>query len=333
MMQSTTVDLSQAGPIRELATAYWRSRCLHVAAELGLADALGDDLMSAEVLARKTGVHAGALHRLMRALASLGVFVEVGDRYGQSPASQFLRSDHPQSMIGLARFAAADYHWAAWGNLEHSIRTGETAFDNLFGCNSFDYLKAHPEQARVFDQAMARTNVAALTSVYDFTGFARIADIGGGEGHLIRDVLATAPQAAGVLFDRPDVVSAAGEGERLVVQGGDFFNDEMPVCDAYLLMRILHDWDDDASVRLLRNLRRATPDHARLLIVEGFLSEEPGPAMAKITDLEMLVLTGGRERTATQFGSLLERAGFSLLDVIHTGTGSAIFEAKPVPAG
>jgi hypothetical protein len=331
----TTPDLTQAAPIRQLATAYWRSRCLHVAVELGLADAIGDGVRSAEALAEETGTDPGALARLLRALASFDVFVEADGGYGQSPASQFLRTDHPQSMVGLVRFAGAGYHWATWGGLEHSVRTGEPAFDHLFGCNSFDYFKTHPTEGRVFDQAMsgkAQADVGAVVGAYDFSRFARIADIGGGKGHLIRGVLGAAPEAQGLLFDLPEVAGAAGKAERLTIQGGDFFKDTMPVCDAYVLMMILHDWDDDACVRILSNLRRAAPDHARLLIVEAFLPEEPGPAQAKITDIEMLVLTGGRERTATEFNSLLARAGFRFLRTIHTATAMAIFEAEPAPA-
>jgi len=330
-----TPDLSQASPIRQLATAYWRSRCLHVAVELGLADRIGDGVRSVEVLAEATGTDPGALGRLLRALASLDVFVEADGGYGQSPASQFLRADHPQSMLGLVRFAGAGYHWATWGGLEHSVRTGAPSFDHLFGCNSFDYFKAHPGEGRVFDQAMAgkaQADVGAVVKAYDFTPFRRIADIGGGRGHLIRGVLATASDAEGLLFDVPEVAAAAGAGDRLTLQGGDFFNDPMPVCDAYVLMMILHDWGDADCVRILRNLRRAAPDHSRLLIVEAFLPEGPGPAMAKITDIEMLVLTGGRERTASEFAALLGQAGFRLLRTLHTATAMAIFEAEPALA-
>jgi len=321
--------------IRSLANAYWLSRCLHVATEFGVPDALGDGPETVEALAGKIGAHADSLKRVLRALATAGVFEDLGGgRFAHSPASRLLRADDPRSQRGLVRFAAADYHWAAWGALGQAVKTGRTAFDGIFGCNSFEYYQDHPEDARVFDDAMAGASafgIAAATSAYDFSDFKRIGDIGGGAGHLLRAVLAKAPKAEGVLFDMPHVVAAAprASSERIAFQGGDFFKDDLPVCDAYVMMRIIHDWDDDRSEAILKNLRRAAPPESRLLLVEGVLSEDPKTDWGKITDVEMLVLTGGRERTGEEYRILLAKSGFEMLRVIPTATSISIVEARP----
>ena len=321
--------------MRPILTAYWMSRCIHVAVEFKVPDALGDAPETVEALAAKVGAHAGSLKRVLRAVATVGIFEDLGDgRFAHTPASRTLRADHPNSQRGLAMFAAADYHWAAWGALGEAVKTGRTAFDGLYGCNSFEYYNDHPEDARVFDDAMTSASapgIAAATSAYDFSGFKRIGDIGGGAGHLIRAVLAKAPAAEGVVFDMPHVAGAAPRvaGERLAFEGGDFFNDDLPVCDAYLMMRIIHDWDDDRSIAILKNLRRAAPPESRLLLVEAVLSDDPKTDWGKITDVEMLVLTGGRERTGEEYRTLLAAAGFEMLRVIPTATSISLVEARP----
>ena len=329
------VDMSEALPVRQLAFGFVLPRCLHVIAQLGVADLLGDEPQTPEDLARATGTDPESLRRVMRTLASAAVFEDLGDRFGHSPASRFLRSDHPQSMLGLVRFAGADYQWATWGALEHSVRTGRPGFDHIYGCNSFAYFKANPEAGRVFDQAMTGVSIAdidAAVRLYDFSRFATVADIGGGAAHFLRAVLEAAPGASGVLLDLPEVAesSAAEPHPRIAFRGGDFFQDALPRCDAYLLMKILHDWDDTACVALLRNIRRAAGPDSRVIVVEQFLPDTPGPGAGKIVDIEMLVLTGGRERTTPQYRALLAAGGFELLDVTLLPTGMALTEAGPI---
>jgi hypothetical protein len=323
-----------AANVRALAIAYWHSRCLHAVVELGVADALGDTAEAVEDIARKVGADAEMLNRVLRFLAGVGVFEDQGRRYAHSAASRLLRLDHPQSVYGLVRFAAADYHWQAWGELPAALKNGRVAFESLFGVNSFEYFRTHPEEGRVFDLAMtakAQTDNAAIIASYDLSGTMRIADVGGGAGHLLRAMLTARPHLQGVLFDLPAVIgrSAREPAERLEFQAGDFFKDDLPVADLYLLMMVLHDWPDEACIRLLRNLRRVIPDGARLLVIEALLPTEPGPAFAKLTDVEMLVLTGGRERTEREYRALLERSGFDLRRVLPTATSMALLEAAP----
>lgn len=314
------------GTLWEIATSYWLSRCLHVATELGVADALGPEPESADALAKKVGANPDALYRVIRLLASHGVFDVRDGTIGHSPASQVLRADNPQSMRGFVRIMAMPIMWDSYGTLEHTVRTGEAAAD------FFAYMETNPGAARIFDDGMtakAHAQVAGIIGSYDFAQFSRVADVGGGRGHLLKAVLEVAPKASGVLFDQPRVVAEAKglASERLQLQAGDFFKDGMPTCDAYVLMQVLHDWDDESVGTILAAIRKAAPPAAKLLVIETILPEDPGPHWAKLLDIQMLTMHTGRERTRAEYTALLGRAQFRLERVVETRADVQILEA------
>lgn len=307
------------------------SRCLHMVAEFGIADLIDEEPMTAAVLAKKADLNADALGRIMRLLAANGIFEDLGGRFRHSPASRFLRSDHPQSQRGYVRFMGAPLLWGAMGALGHTLRTGRPGTETFAPEGQFAYLSAHPEEARVFDQAMTAKSVLEVTSVthaYDFSGITVIGDIGGGRGHLLRAALEAAPNARGILFDLPHVLAQSGAAtERLTLQGGDFFKDALPACDAYLLMNVIHDWRDEDAIRILKAIRKAAPDRAKLLVIESLLPEKPEPNPVFMLDLVMLAVVGGRERKRSEYEALLDEAEFRLTRVIPTDAGIAIMEA------
>jgi len=331
--------MNEANPIQivtQLATGYWVPRCLQVIAELGVADHLDEQPESAETLANAVGAHPQSLARVLRALAAHAVFEEIDGRFRHSPASRLLRSDHPQSQRSFVRMMGLPFHWAAYGELAHAVRTGDAAATRVVPGGTFDYLAAHPTEGRLFDEAMtakSHEQIAGVLDAYDFTGFNRIADIGGGRGHLIKRVLAAAPRVKGVLFDLPHVIKPleSAASDRLTLQGGDFLKDPLPACDAYLMMSVIHDWGDVEATAILRAVRRAAPPHAKLLLIEMLVPETPGPHPAKFLDIEMLAMTtGGRERTRAEYERLYAAAGFRLENVMPTAGPTMILQGAPV---
>ena len=318
----------------QMAGGYCLPRCLHMVADLGIADALDETPRTASDLAASVGAHPGALGRVLRLLAAHGVFEMQGaDKFGHSPASRLLRTDHPQSMRAWARVTGLPILWSSFGAMEHSVRTGLPAAAEVFPGGFWEYLAQHPEEGRAFNAAMvarAQGAVAGILASYDFSGFELIGDIGGGSGHLLRAVLDTAPTAKGVLFELPHVIEEAADlaSERLTLQDGDFFRDGLPSCDAYLLMEIIHDWADEEAVAILQAIRRAAPAHAMLLLIETIVSDDPGPDWSKVLDMIMLTLVGGRQRTQQEYEELLAQAGFVLEREIDTGAGISILEAR-----
>lgn len=318
--------------LQMVAGGYCLPRCLHVVAELGVADALDESPRSAAELARSVGADAGALERVLRLLCAHGIFAADGDGVVHTPVSRLLRSDHPQSMRAFARMLGLDVNWRIFESLEQSVRSGDTATQSVVPEGYWHYLGAHPGAAGIFNAAMVgktHAQIAGIMASYDFAGFGTIGDIGGGSGHLLRAVLDAAPDARGVLFDLPHVIEedAALASERLSLQAGDFFRDELPACDLYLLMEIVHDWPDGQAAAILGAIRRAAPDGARLLVIEEMLSGRPGPEWAKVLDVLMLGLLGGRQRTRDEYRSLFDTAGFAFVREIPTGAGASIIEA------
>lgn len=319
--------------LMELSMGFTLSRSLHVVAELGIADVLHDEPRSADELAAAIGVHAGALHRVLRLLSAHGIFQRHDGRYGHTPASRLLRSDHPQSMRSFARMQGLPALWAIWEHFDHSLRTGRSAAEKSLPNGFWGYFAEHPDERRIFDEAMtAKTHgqTAGILGAYDFSPFRTIADIGGGRGHLLQAVLAAAPKAEGVLVDLPDIIreNSALASDRLRLQSGDFFKDTLPVCDAYLLMQVLHDWSDEEAAQILGAVRRAAPPHARLLLIEWLLPEDDKPSWTLFVDIIMLGELTGKERTATEFRQLLAGAGFRLDRVIDAGFNTFILEAS-----
>jgi hypothetical protein len=311
---------------------------LHVIAEIGVADALGDDPRTAADLAASIGVDAGALARALRLVSAYGIFAPRNNGWSHTPASRLLRTDHPQSVRSFVRWIGDPICWKSFELLGHSIRTGEPATDQVAPGGAWAYLTQHPEKNRIFDEAMtgkAHGQIAGILSSYDFSRFQTIADIGGGRGHLLQAVLGAAPDATGVLFDLPQVVEPLKSTSSALIklQGGDFFKDALPVCDAYMIMQVIHDWNDQESLEILTAIRRAAPAHAKLLLIEGIVPEESNPSWIKMLDLFMLAMITGKERTRREFEALLAASGFRLDKVMDIGLGTSILEASVISIG
>jgi hypothetical protein len=313
--------------VLQLATAFWAPRCLHVVAELGVADHLDDRPRTAAELAEAVGADPDALNRVLRLLASYGIFEVRGQGYAHNEASRTLRADHPQSKRAYVRFSGSKTNWAGWGALEKSVRTGKPAAHVAGG--PFAALSNDPQAASLFDEAMtakAHGDVAAILPAYDFSSARTIADIGGGRGHLLRAILGRAASANGIVFDLPHVVARLPVSERITTAGGDFFKDSLPRADIYLLMNVLHDWDDERSATILRGIRTAAPAGAKLLVIEALLPAGPEAHWSKTLDINMLRI-GGRERTEAEYAALLSAAGFAVARVIGTESPYSIVEA------
>jgi hypothetical protein len=317
--------------LMQLTTACWTSRCLHVVAELGVADAIGEQPQSTEPLARRTGTHPQALYRVLRLLASVGIFEWKEGTWHHTEASRFLCSDHPESLRDYVRMLGLPVFWSAFEDLEHSLRTGECAFSKRHPEGVFRYLAKHPEESRIFDSAMtskSHRDIAAILPAYDFSQFATIADIGGGRGHLLRAILKSSPRTQGILFDQPHVVAEISpeNGEKLTVVGGNFFTDSMPKADAYLLMNIIHDWPDAESIKILSAIRRDMTAHAQVLIIETIVPHAPGPHLSKELDIVMMAVPGGMERTQEEYASLASKCALRLERMVETLSPYSILE-------
>jgi hypothetical protein len=317
-----------------LAHGFVASRCLHVIATLGVADEIGEDPVSTPELASRCGADADALERTLRLLAAHGIFERAGDGFRHTPASRLLCSDHPMSMRAFVELMGLPLFTATFARLEHSVRTGSPAIDTVEPRGPWAYFHDHPDEELAFGHAMtakAAADIAAVLGAYDFSGFARIADIGGGRGHLLRAILDAAPEVEGLLFDRPEVIAAVhAVHDRLTPQAGDFFVGPLPVADAYLLMDVLHDWPDAECVAILRAIRTASGTGAKVLVMESTLPENGGDPAALSADIVMLAMTGGRERTAHRLGELFASSSFGEPTVIPTDGRLRIVEATAV---
>lgn len=324
----------------QMMTGYWVSQAVYVAAKLGIADLLADGPVSCDDLAAATHTHAPSLQRVLRALASVRVFSEVTPgHFALTPLAALLRSGTPDSMRSLA-ITYNEEQYRTWGDLLHSVRTGEPAFEHQFGMGIFEYFAQNPEPARIFNEAMTAWThqvADAVVGTYDFSPFATVVDVGGGHGTLLAAILRSNPATRGILFDLPHVVAgaeefltAAGVADRCTRIGGDFFAAVPTGGGAYVLAQILHDWDDDRCVAILTRCREVMPDYGKLLVVELVLPPGGEPFFGKWLDLHMLVMAGGRERTAAEYGKLLRAAGFELARVAPTLAGASIVEGVPV---
>jgi len=334
-IRETNADTESVMRLVEISAGYWLPRALHVVADLGVADALDQEPQSAVYLAKEVGTDADALDRVLRLLASHGVFDRRNGKYLHNAISRALRSDHPHSMRAYVRLVGLPVFWKSWGALEQVVRSGKPAVSDIF-----TYFKEHPQETEIFDAGMkskAQSAISLVIAAYDFSTFGTIGDIGGGLGHLLKAILKSSPKSRGVLFDQPHVVERveADEaiGNRLTWQGGDFFRGPLPRCDAYIVMEVLHDWTDEQSQQILQQIRNAAPDAAKLLVVETVLPDESAWAAGKgehfgnHLDINMLVLTGGRERTSDEFASLFADSGWRLSRVIPTPSPYSIVEA------
>ncbi len=329
----------------QVITDYPRAQVVHVAAQLNIADLLADGPQHVEELAAATSTHSASLARLVRSLAALGVVEEEADgRISLTPFGTPLRANVPGSVRDHVCFLAGEWFWRSWGDLLYSVRTGQPAFEHQFGMQVFEYLGQHPEAGAIhhaFFSAMARLTSAPLVAAYDYARFGTIVDVGGNVGSLLSAILQAHPGVRGILFDLPYVVaeaapvlSEAGVADRCEVVGGNFFESVPTGADAYILKYIIHDWDDERTMTLLTQCRKAMGPGATLLIIEQVLPErlEEGEVawQSARLDLQMLVLTsGGRERTEPEFRQLLADAGFELRHVIPTQSPFSILEATP----
>jgi hypothetical protein len=295
-----------AALVADLSRAHIAARCLHVIAECGAADAVGDAGATPAEIASQTGFDADALDRMLRLLAAHGIFARRADgRYEHTPASRLLKTNEPGSLRSYVRMAGMPAFWDRFTELGRTARAGGRQHDMA---SLVEYFAAHPEESAIFNAAMvskSRTVLPAVAAAYDFTPFATIADIGGGRGHLLKLILERTPSAHGVLFEQPHVIADTEPVPQLSLVGGDFFADALPAADLYLLMDLLHDWVDTDAARILSAVRRAARPHSRVLIVETLVPDIPGPHFGKTVDIIMLAVTGGRERSEKQHAALL----------------------------
>ncbi|MDX1947238.1 MAG: methyltransferase [Pirellulaceae bacterium] len=326
--------------LAQMAVGNWLSQAIYVAAKLSLADLLAAGPRDATDLAAACGARAQPLYRLLRALASVGIFAaDESGRFRLTPLAEPLRKDDPASKRAMVLMTGEE-QYRAWGELLYSVQTGQTGFDRVFGEPLFDYLSTRPEQARTFDEAMVAIHgreTPAMLAAYDFAGIRILADLGGGNGSVLSAVLLQHPHLRGILFDLPHVVErarpaldAAGLAERCQTVGGSFFETAPAGADAYFLRHILHDWDDERAHRILRIIHAAAPAGAKLLIVESVITPGNEPGFAKLLDLTMLVIPGGQERTADEYRDLLARGGFELRRIIPTAADVSVLEAVKV---
>jgi O-methyltransferase domain/Dimerisation domain len=325
--------------LNQLICGYWHSQCVYVAAKLGIADLLANGPQSVDDLAKQTGTHRPSLFRLLRALASLGVFAEEpGQRFAMTPTAEPLRRDVSGSQWAMAVMMGEE-HFRAWAELLYSVRTGKIAFDKVFGQPVFEFLSQNPEQAAIFDKAMVGVHgreTSAMLDVYDFSKFTSLADIGGGNGSTLSGILKRHPKIHGTLFDLPGViqragaaVEAAGLSDRIHLVAGDFFEAVPGGVDAYVLRHIIHDWDEEKATRILANVRQAIREDGRLLVVESVIPPGNEPFFGKLLDVTMLVIPGGQERTEQEYRDLFGKAGFRLARIVPTATEVSVIEGVP----
>jgi hypothetical protein len=326
--------------VLELAQGSMVTQALYAAAELGLADELAAGPLTAAELGGRVGADPDAVHRLLRLLACYSLFAQDRDgRYRLTRTGRALTSDHPASMRPLARLMGHPLHWEDWSGLLEAVRTGEPSLPKLRGMGAFEFLAANPEYGQVFMQgmgAMSAMETAPVLAAADFARFRTIVDVGGGAGTLLAGALRRAPEARGILFDSRagemgagEVLAGAGVADRCAIEAGGLFDPPPPGADAYILKHIVHDWPEAEVLAMLRGVRGAVADDGRLLLMEFVVPPDGTPHPAKLVDLWLMLLVGGRERTRTQYRDLLAEAGFRLDRVVPTVAGLAIVEAVP----
>lgn len=323
----------------QLVSGAFISSAVYVAAKLGIADLLADGPKTAAYLAVKTQMDERSLYRLLRSLASVGVFTEGADKtFSNTPMTESLRSDVPRSSRDLIIWMGEPEHWKVYGDLLYSVKTGKPAWEHIHGEPVFPYLfETNKPLGDIFNRAMtsySHQTIGPVLEAYDFSGAGTIADIAGGYGHLLGAILKANPQANGVLFDLATVLEGApamldsyGVRDRVELVEGDFFN-EIPVrADIYILKHIIHDWYEDNCQKILRNTRANMPEDGKVLIIETIVPEGNVPHFSKIIDLEMLIAPGGVERTPSEYEKLLADSGFKLNRIIPTAGPMSVVEA------
>ncbi len=321
-----------------LMTGSWITHIIALTARMGIADLLAREPQTSDDLARATGMRASSLYRVLRALASVGIFREDADgRFHLTPLAEPLRGDAPGSLRAFAIMLGQEWHWRAWGDLPHSVQTGQSAFEHLYGMTGFEYWAQHPEAGAIFDEAMTSRSSeenAAVVASYDFSNIGTLVDVGGGQGSFLAAILQANPGMRGMLVERLEVtpgarqyLDMAGLQGRCDVIAGDFFTSVPDGGDTYILKKVIHDWDDERAVAILKNCHRAMPEQGRLLVVELVVPPGNDPSFAKLLDVLMLVWTpGGKERTEAEYGALLAAAGFKLTHITPTRSPVSVLE-------
>jgi SAM-dependent methyltransferase len=325
--------------MNQMLGGYWITQAIYVAAELGIADLLAKGPLTVEALAEQSNADSGALYRVLRALASAGIFSEDGQRtFSLTPLADNLRSDIPGSQRAFAIMSGAEF-FQTWGSLIHSVRTGDEAFRKVYGKPFFEYMREHPERGRIYDAAMNGIHdfeTEPMLNAYDFSRFESVADIGGGNGLQLAKILQRHPELKGILFDMPavaesaaDVISEYGLNGRCQIVGGDFFISVPAGADAYIMRHVIHDWEDDRAVTILRNCREAMNPGGRVLVVESVITDGNTPCFGKWLDL-MMLLVKGVERTEAQFRQLFKDSGLELNRIVATGHEISVIEGTVV---
>ena len=326
----------------QLISGHQIAQAIHVVASLRIADLLASGHRSSDDLAKATATHPRSLYRLMSALAAVGIFKELSDKcFELTPMGSFLRSDVVGSRRALAHYVGRSYVWASWGTLMHSVRTGETAFDHLYGSSIWDWRTKHLEESEIFDASMTeatRATLSAIVEAYDFSKFETVIDIGGGRGALLVELLTRNDQLRGVLFDLPHVVQdahaaleAAGVVDRCQITSGDFFSGMPQMEGVYVFKNILMDENDEDAITLLKKCRLAMKGpSSRIMVIERTLGEPNHHSVGKFSDLNMLIMTGGRERTIGEFGALFDASGYRLEQQINAGQPAQLLIGAPV---
>lgn len=341
---ASTVSTAAAQPLppeaflTQLAFGAMMTQALYVAARLEVADLLAAKPQNVSELAAATKTHERSLYRLLRSLASVGVFEEIEPKvFANTPYSEPLRKDASNSMRNGAIFMGEEWHWRVWGDMLHSVQTGKPAWGHIHGAEVFDYFAKNLRQAEIFNNAMTDMSVVTapvVVEAYDFSGIKTLTDIAGGHGYLLAQVLKANPNMKGILFDVPPVIAGAkelleeeGVAERVEKVSGDFFSSVPKNADTYMMKHIIHDWDDERATKILQNIQQAMNPDGKVLIVEVVVPEGNEPHYSKVLDLEMLVSPGGVERTAAEYRELLAAAGLRLTRIVPTKSPFSVIEA------
>ena len=321
--------------LNRLVSGYWHTQTIYVAAKLDIAGHLKDGPKPAQELAVATGTNSRAIYRLLRALASIGIFAEDQGRFSLTPLAECLLDPSTKAMATMR----GEFQYRAWGELLYCIQTGKSAFEKQHGKPIFDYFSENPETGKIFDQAMTGVHgreTGAMLETYDFAGVKTLVDIGGGNGSVMTAILQKYPSMTGIIFDLPSVtqrtkanLAAASLDHRCTIESGSFFETVPSGADAYFMRHIIHDWDDEKSLTILRNCRKAMTKSAKLLVVEGIVPVGNEPSISKFFDLAMMVLPGGMERTAEEYRRLFEAAGLTLKRIVPTTSWISVIEGEP----
>lgn len=336
--QPTSEGESPVSTLFRVITGYQITQMIYAAAKLGLADLLVDAPKTSTDLARATNTNPSALYRLLRGLASVGIFAEDEQgRFGLTPLANLLRTGVPGSMRASALWHGDPINGQVWSDLPYSVKTGESAIAHVLGMSHWEYMTQHPELNALFNTMFTGytiMEIAAVVKTYDFSHFRSLVDVGGGQGGLMAAILKANPNLHGTIFDQPHVVSgalpvleSAGVAARCDLVEGDFFA-SLPIgADAYLLKYILHDWDDDSALAILKTCQRAMKPDSKLIIVDYMIPPGNDPHPGKILDIAMLVRFTGHERTEAEFTALFNKAGLRLTKAVVTDVQMCVIEA------